>query len=97
MKQPSCQYETQSKLPLGSIVITDDISRHLSTDEIHSGLESHAKSDWGYVPEDIAESNDKAIKGGHRIISAYGKGERKFWIITEADRTKTTVLFPIQY
>lgn len=60
--------------------------------------------DWGdLVPEDW-ESNDKALKGDHRILASYlipkdiiADDEDRLWIITEWDRSVTTLLFPDEY
>ena len=41
--------------------------------------------------------NDQALKDGGRLLSVYGTGERRFWIITESDRSATTVLMPDDY
>jgi hypothetical protein len=50
----------------------------------------------GLKPED-ASRNEAALKDGARLMSVYGTGERRFWIITEADRSATTVLMPSDY
>src|SRR5688572_22162869 len=58
----------------------------------------HVSGDWGELcAEDIAE-NDRALREGSRLLSAYrtGKGV-KFWIITESDRSVTTLLLPGEY
>ena len=58
----------------------------------------HANGDWGELdPEDRA-SNLYAIGRQLRLLSAYAlKDGTKFWIITEADRSATTVLLPEEY
>ena len=67
----------------------------------HNGLEflsRHMNGDWGEVgPEDWAE-NDLSVREGFRILSAYTLTTGvKLWIITEADRSATTVLLPEEY
>ena len=42
-------------------------------------------------------SNDLALEEGTRLLSVYWSGETKFWIITEADRSQTTILLPSDY
>ena len=60
-------------------------------------LKRHARGDWGDLcPEDRKE-NELSLKEGFRLLSVYGTGERRFWIITEADRSVTTVLLPEDY
>lgn len=58
----------------------------------------HRSGDWGEVcPEDWAE-NDLSVREGFRILSAYTlKTDVKMWIITEADRSVTTILLPEEY
>ena len=58
----------------------------------------HAWGDWGDVSAEDAQANERALQDGSRLFSAYalGTGER-LWIITEADRSSTTVLLPDEY
>jgi len=61
-------------------------------------LNRHVKGDWGDVDDEDKQSNDQALKQGTRLLSAYeAKGLPKIWIITEADRSATTILFPDEY
>jgi hypothetical protein len=85
------------KFPLGQIVITVNASARLDSVAVHEALRRHAAGDWGDIcPEDASE-NELSLKEGFRLLSAYGTGERRFWIITEADRSVTTVLMPEDY
>ena len=58
----------------------------------------HLAGDWGDVDSVDAAANDRALQLGERIISAYAlpSGE-KIWVITEADRSATTILLPSEY
>lgn len=58
----------------------------------------HQSGDWGIVCKDDAEENEFSLKNNFRLLSAYrtAKGE-KLWIITEADRSVTTILLPSEY
>lgn len=61
-------------------------------------LNRHQYGDWGDCDQEDAQANDEAIAEGARIFSVYhDKNHRKFWIITEADRSMTTVLLPEEY
>ena len=71
-------------------------------------LNRHVKGDWGEVDDEDKQSNDQALKQGTRLLSAYSPregGDDRFprngvatiWIITEADRSVTTILFPDEY
>jgi hypothetical protein len=61
-------------------------------------LSRHMNGDWGEVcPEDWAE-NELSVREGYRILSAYTlKTGVKIWVITEADRSVTTILLPEDY
>jgi hypothetical protein len=61
-------------------------------------LSRHMNGDWGEVgPEDWAE-NELSVREGFRILSAYTlKTGVKIWVITEADRSVTTILLPEEY
>lgn len=69
-------------------------------------LTRHVIGDWGHVCVEDKAANDEAIRIGNRILSAYpldpgkpgkGWGENTLWIITEADRSLTTLLLPSEY
>ena len=63
-----------------------------------SALQRHTKGDWGELdPEDWAE-NELSLKEGFRLLSAYRSSQGvKFWILTEADRTATTIFLSNEY
>src|ERR1039458_1578555 len=77
---------------LGQTVITRNALDTLQPADVCQAIQRHAAGDWGDVcPEDKAE-NELSVKEGFRILSAYrDRNGRKFWIITEADRSVTTV------
>lgn len=83
--------------PLGQIVVTTNAVTRLSRREIHAGLRRHAGGDWGDLDDEDRQQNELALKHGCRLLSAYGQGDRKFWVITEADRSATTILLPSDY
>jgi hypothetical protein len=87
----------KSRFPLGQTVATANALDRLRPDEIALGLARHVRGDWGNVPPEDAEANDEALLTGERLHSAYGEGDRRFWIITERDRSVTTVLMPEDY
>lgn len=86
------------KFSLGQIVATPGVLAAVSAEEISKALNRHANGDWGVMPEEDKKANDRALKGGDRIFSAYlSSNNVKFWIITEWDRSATTILFPEDY
>lgn len=57
----------------------------------------HLRGDWGDLCDDDKKANDQALLHGSRILSAYVFTQGKVWIITECDRSATTVLLPSEY
>lgn len=82
----------------GHLGITRNAHEVLSKPDITTALKKHLSCDWGEVCDTDWKLNDEALKSGSRIISAYtGENGIKFWIITEADRSATTILLPEDY
>lgn len=88
----------ETKFELGHTVITPSALAALNFTDIVPALRRHVSGDWGSVcPEDAME-NEQALLRGHRILSVYtASSGQVFWIITEADRSTTTVLLPDDY
>lgn len=61
-------------------------------------LKRHASGDWGDLDDEDKGANDAAVMHGTRLLSAYHLSDgTKVWIITEADRSATTMLLPDEY
>lgn len=61
-------------------------------------LARHGQGDWGDLSIEDKNENELSLKEGYRLLSAYeAEGLPKIWIITEADRSATTILFPDEY
>lgn len=61
-------------------------------------LTRHLAGDWGDVPPEDAQMNEMALRHGGRLLSAYRIGrDARIWIITESDRSSSTVLRPEEY
>jgi hypothetical protein len=61
-------------------------------------LSRHANGDWGVANEHDRQTNEYAVEHGLRVLSAYKlRNGQKLWIITEADRSSTTILLPEEY
>ena len=87
-----------AKFQLGQIVATPHALNHLTQDDIRSGIIRHQSGDWGDLDADDRKENDLALERGTRLLSAYQASNGvKFWIITEADKSSTTVLMPEDY
>jgi hypothetical protein len=80
---------------LGRIVATPNARQSITQDDILLGIQRHQAGDWGNLTEDNRAANDRALAQGGRIVSAYlATNGTKFWLITEADRSITTILLP---
>jgi hypothetical protein len=86
-----------ARFPLGQVAVTANASVRLATEEVLTALRRHASGDWGDLTPEDTLANDTAVRHGGRLLSAYGQGASRFWIITEADRSVTTVLLPEDY
>ncbi len=83
---------------LGQIVSTPGALEHVPGDEIRTALRRHANCDWGDVDQQDWEENELSLREGCRLFSVYQASDgAKFWVITEADRSATTVLLPDEY
>jgi hypothetical protein len=83
------------KFPLGQVVITTGAKDALHPQDVPVALARHAAGDWGEVGEADRRQNDLAVVQGFRIFSVYfDRDHTKFWVITEADRSATTILLP---
>jgi hypothetical protein len=60
-------------------------------------LDRHQRGDFGTVGAEDTQANEDAIVHGSRILSSYLVGGERLWIITEADRSSTTLLLPEEY
>ena len=82
----------------GQIVITPTALNTLNQTDVNTALVRHLRGDWGDVDEEDRRTNDQSLKHGARLLSVYHAANgTKFWIITEADRSATTILLPDDY
>lgn len=85
---------------LGQVAITSGARDALTAcgQEARSFLLRHLRGDWGDVTPRDQAANDRALRDGDRLLSAYTVGDGvTLWIITEADRSATTLLLPNEY
>jgi hypothetical protein len=89
--------------PVGQVLMTEAVTDFFEDKPgvALSWLKKHVKGDWGDISSDDAEVNQDALNTGSRLFSSYDLGsdseESKLWIITESDRSVTTLLFPSDY
>ena len=88
---------------MGRLLMTRGVNDLVAEDEafakfVMSSLTRHRRGDWGNLTDEDIQENELSLKEGYRLLSAYeSKGLPKIWIITEADRSATTILFPNEY
>lgn len=92
------QSRAMQPLQLGRTVATPAALDRIPAEDVVLCLRRHQSRDWGELDAHDREANNQAIKDRTRILSAYtARNGVKFWIITEADRSVTTVLLPEEY
>ncbi|MDP9488527.1 MAG: hypothetical protein M3Q49_22540 [Actinomycetota bacterium] len=86
-------------LSLGRVVATPGALRVLSNtgEDPFRLLARHASGDWGELDAHDRRENERSLKNGWRILSSYPVGDGRVWVITEADRSSTTILLPEEY
>lgn len=86
------------RCPLGDLYVTTPAYGVLTPEVIQDALRRHSGGDWGDVCEEDRHENEASLREGRRLFSVYhAPNGVKFWIITEADRSVTTVLLPDDY
>lgn len=93
------------KFELGKLVMTNGIASLMDKNEyellfkigLAGCIMKHQSGDWGDLCEEDKKENDFAVDNGRRIFSAYELFGTKIWIITEWDRSVTTILLPEEY
>jgi len=99
-KQMTDRNRLLAKFFLGRTVATPGALRALeqANQNPFEFLQRHQAGDWGELCEEDKRENEFSVRNGFRILSAYRtRNEVKIWIITEADRSVTTLLLPHEY
>lgn len=95
--------EKRPLFPLGQVVITSHAQYLLATHQIDASLlvHRHQRGDWGDLCQTDKETNEEALISKGRLLSSYDLPipdmSLKLWIITEWDRSITTLLLPEDY
>jgi hypothetical protein len=95
---PPADVPTEARFSAGRLVATPGAIEALSQADIEDALRRHLAGDWGDVSDADRAENEAALEYGDRLLSSYRTGDgQKFWVLTEADRSVTTVLLPDEY
>ncbi|MDF1583639.1 MAG: hypothetical protein P1P78_10050 [Methyloprofundus sp.] len=91
--------QEKSLFNLGETVATPGALEVLKNLNIPTSLllVRHHAGDWGDLSDGDKEANNQALLSGDQILSAYQFGETRLWVITEHDRSATTILLPEEY
>jgi hypothetical protein len=89
----------RAPLPLGRVVATPGALKLLMEARAHPSelLARHATGDWGDLCAFDRRQNEIALREDYRVLSSYEMTAGRVWIITEADRSVTTILLPEDY
>lgn len=93
------------KFELGRVVVTQGVAERMNSETafdffVRFSLSCYMCRDWGDTCEEDKKTNDNAVKNGERVLAVYnykGSEDDQIWIITEWDRSVTTILFPDEY
>ena len=89
-----------AKFELGRLVMTESVAARMIVDTnfdafVKTSLSRYVQGDWGTLCEDDKDMSDKSVEeGDHMIMGTYAMNGTEIWIITEWDRSATTILFP---
>ena len=84
-----------ARFRLGKIVATANALQQLTPEDILAGIQRHQAGDWGELGSADSQANERSLRQGLRLSSLYRAGNgQKFWLITEANRSVTSVLLP---
>lgn len=84
--------------PLGNIYLTAGVAAlEFEADEIARLLHRHQCGDWGDLDDEDKQANDRDLKLGERLLSRYDTEAGALYVITERDRSTTTVLLRSEY
>lgn len=90
------------KFSAGKLFVTRSINNLIAEDKEFSrrvfiSIKRHLSGDWGDLSDEDKAANELALQQDGRLFSVYKDGMPTIWIITEWDRSVTTVLFPDEY
>ena len=92
------RFEMRSSFPLGEMVITQGAMSELTQADVLKAFMRHTRGDWGDLCDEDKQENAFSLQHGFRLLSRYhADNGTAFYVITEHDRSKTTVLLTTEY
>ena len=86
------------KFELGQVLITPNAQNTIDNQDVMKALSKHMAGDWGDCCSEDWEANQQSLQEEERLFSVYhDRNGVKFWVITEWDRSATTILLPEDY
>lgn len=81
---------------MGQTVITHTALRTLTPEEVIAALANHVAGDWGDVDRECHEANELGVDNDGQVVSRFysDSGQTKFYVVTDWDRSQTTILLP---
>lgn len=89
--------ETAVRFQPGTVVVTIGAMNVATQEQLVALVRRHLAGDWGDVGAQDAKANEDAVKWQERVLSSYRVNGEKLWVLTEADRSSTTVMTPGEY
>lgn len=99
-RSPNPRQPQQGLFPLGRTVCTPGVLQLIQAGIVNPNelFERHLRGDWGDLVDSDWKANDQAVLDGGRIFSSYDFGnDLTVWVITESNRSATTILLPGDY
>ena len=92
------RFEMRSMIPLWEMVITQGAMAELTPADVLKAFSRHARGDWGDLCDEDKQENEFSLQHGYRLLSRYhADNGTTFYVITEHDRSITTVLLTTEY
>jgi hypothetical protein len=104
LKEEAIVIKRTPKFELGRLVLTTGVDTKMKADSsfktfVQLSLDRYGQCDWGDTCDEDKQTADESLRDGERILAVYEHKDSntKIWIITEWDRSVTTILFPHEY
>jgi hypothetical protein len=91
-------FDQGPRFSLGKVIATPGALARIPPQEMISALRRHERGDWGLLESEDRAQNELALQRGSTLVSIFcAENGTRFYIITEWDRSRTTVLLPEEY